>query len=185
MSAISSPIYGAAETLSMSSIFRAVKIVGRRCECLCCWYDILCCRPAKSQWPAGNTTEASLGRSVSLAGAVCDVGNRVGGENDRSTELGCARRLVADGKVESAGLIDAPCAGGVEDVVEGIVLGNEAAGLAEAAGQVVDAVGSAQGKAAAGVWIRSAQLEASTNSYSAGIPPPVVGSVVADWPVER
>ena len=59
-----------------------------------------------------------------------------------------ARGLVGDRKVESAGLVVTPGASRVEDVVESVVLGNEAARLAKAASQVVHAVGSGKGKAA-------------------------------------
>lgn len=56
-----------------------------------------------------------------------------------------ARRLVADGEVEGALLVDTPVADGVEDVVELVVLGDVAVGLLQARGDVVHAVGTSEG----------------------------------------
>jgi len=79
--------------------------------------------------------------------AVGDVLDGVGSENSGNTELVRARRLVGDRKVESAGLVVTPGASRVENVVESVMLSNKAARLAKAAGQVVHAVGSGEGKA--------------------------------------
>lgn len=59
-----------------------------------------------------------------------------------------ARRLVADGEVDTTLLIPAPVADRVLDVEQLVVLGNPAVGLGEAAGDVVHAVGGREGEAA-------------------------------------
>lgn len=56
--------------------------------------------------------------------------------------------LVADGKVEVALLVDTVLADGVVNVVEHVVLGDPALGLAEARGDVVHGVGGGEGELA-------------------------------------
>jgi len=80
-----------------------------------------------------------------LASAVEDVLDLEVGLLD-GTETAGALGLVADGKVEVALLIDTVLANGVVDVVEGVVLGDPALGLAEAGGDIVHAVGSGEGQ---------------------------------------
>lgn len=85
--------------------------------------------------------------SNELAGAVLDVPDgKV--ESLVGAETRGASRLVADSQVESAGLVDTPVADGVKDVVQLVVLGDEAVGLAQARGDVVHAVGASEGKLA-------------------------------------
>lgn len=75
------------------------------------------------------------------AGAISDVGNRLVLESGRDAETARAGSLVADGEVEVAELVNAPGAGRVLDVVESVVLGDEAVGLGQAGSKVVHAVG--------------------------------------------
>jgi len=63
-------------------------------------------------------------------------------------ETAGALRLVADGKVEVALLVDTVLADGVVDVVQLVVLGDPALGLAEARGDVVHGVGGGKGELA-------------------------------------
>jgi len=82
-----------------------------------------------------------------LAGAVHDVLNLHLELLDGSETAG-ALGLVADGKVEVALLVNAVLADGVVDVVQLVVLGDPALGLAEARGDVVHGVGGGEGKLA-------------------------------------
>ncbi len=62
-----------------------------------------------------------------------------------------ASGLITDGKIErAAGFVVAVRASRVEDIVELVILGNPAIGLAEAASQVVDAISTGEGKSPVG-----------------------------------
>lgn len=80
-----------------------------------------------------------LSSSNLLASAVGNVDDVAVELLDRS-EAARADRLVADGEVEVADLVNAVLADGVVDVVEVVVLGDPALGLAEARSEVVHAV---------------------------------------------
>lgn len=90
--------------------------------------------------------ETTLSRDL-LAGAVLNVGDAIleGGVGAKAAGAG---RLVAGVEVEAALLIDAALAEGVEDVVQLVVLGDPAAGVGQAGGDVVHAVGAREGQLA-------------------------------------
>lgn len=96
--------------------------------------------------------EPGFGQLLSLnllSSAVLDVVNMLAGRSVGSAELVRASRLVAGLEVESANLIVAVLADGVNKVEQLVVLGSKAVGFVlDAAGNVVHAVGSTERKLA-------------------------------------
>lgn len=82
--------------------------------------------------------------SVDKTSAILDVLDRHSGGSVGDTELVRAAGLVADSQVEGADLVITVVAHGIEDVDELIVLSRKRVGLLKAAGDIVDAVGSAE-----------------------------------------
>ncbi|KAK0762742.1 hypothetical protein N5P37_005560, partial [Trichoderma harzianum] len=91
----------------------------------------------------------NLSSSLSLAGAVSNVGDALARVSNLGTQGVRARRLVADVEIQSAGLVVSVLAERVGDVDELVVLVDPAVGLAHAAGDVVHAVGSRERQLAA------------------------------------